>query len=432
MSALVDLRQAPVLGQHYSSFNDLKKVLQDWSVREKFSYGVSKQDSTRGIYVCKIQGCPWRVRANRTELGDIVVMVLEISHNCILERTAANSQSTSSKQQWIQEILPQHLVITQATSPRDIQNCLRLRFSEIIDSQVALRAKQALLSDGLQAHRLSFSKLSAYLEALKQQNPGVHTHLSVNPTNSQFQRIFICPQESGNSFQYCRHFIAVDGTHLTGKFRMTLLLAVTIDAAGHNLLLAWSVVESENESSWEYFFHQLQIAIPAIRSEPTILISDRDKGLIKASEILSPVVLRAYCCQHLKENFTKDYGKGMESIFWAIARARLPADFEREMGELKAKKPAAEDYLRKIDPVLWTAVFFPQNPGRVGHDTSNIVESVNKTLKIDHQLSILELLNTIWHSQMALRFSRLQEANKYQAPFTKICLSQLEIGRAHV
>ena len=51
MSALVDLRQAPVLGQHYSSFDDLKKVLQDWSVREKFSYRVSKRDSTRGIYV---------------------------------------------------------------------------------------------------------------------------------------------------------------------------------------------------------------------------------------------------------------------------------------------------------------------------------------------------------------------------------------------
>ena len=189
------------------------------------------------------------MRANRTELGDKVVTVLEISHNCILEHTAANTRSTSSKQQWIQEILPQHLVITQATSPRDIQNCLHLGFSEIIDYQVTLRAKQALLSDGPQAQRLTFAKLSAYLEALNQQYPGVHTHLSINPTNSQFQRIFICPPESVNSFQSCRHFIDVDGTHLTGKFRMTLLLAVTIDAAGHNVLLACSVVESENENS---------------------------------------------------------------------------------------------------------------------------------------------------------------------------------------
>ena len=114
-------------------------------------------------------------------------------------------------------------------------------------------------------------------------------------------------------------------------------------------------------------------------------------------------------------------------MFGAIARARLLADFEREMRELKAKKPAAEDYLRKIDPVLWTSAFFPESPGRFGHDPSNIVESVNKTLKIDRQLSILELLNAIWHSQMALCFFRLQEANKYEAPFTKISLSQLEL-----
>jgi len=183
--------------------------------------------------------------------------VLEASHNSILERTLDNNRALSSRQQWIQEILPQHLVITQSTSPKVIQDCLRLLFSEVIDYQVALRAKQALLSDGLQVHRLSFSKLSSYIDALKKEIPQVHIHLLVDPTNSQFRRIFICPAESATSFQHCRHFIAVDGTHLTGKFRMTLLLGVTIDAAGHNLLLAWCIVESESESIWDYFFRQL-------------------------------------------------------------------------------------------------------------------------------------------------------------------------------
>jgi len=97
------------------------------------------------------------------------------------------------------------------------------------------------------------------------------------------------------------------------------------------------------------------------------------------------------------------------------------------MAALRLEKPMAEEYLQKIDPVLWSMAFFPENPGRFGHDTSNIVELVNKSLKIDCQLSIVELLNSICHSQMALRFTCLQEANKYQPRFTKLCLSGLEL-----
>ena len=154
----------------------------------------------------------------------------------------------------------------------------------------------------------------------------------------------------------------------------TLLLAVTIHLQGDNLLLTWSLVTSENESSWDYIFPQLQPAIPAIQTEPITLISDHNKGLIKASEIFSPLVLCAYCCQYLKESFIRDYGKGMTGIFWAIVQARLPADFESEMEELRAKKPAAKDYLWKIDSLLWTAEFFPENPRRFVHNTSKTFE----------------------------------------------------------
>ena len=85
----------------------------------------------------------------------------------------------------------------------------------------------------------------------------------------------------------------------------------------------------------------------------------------------------------------------MEGMFWAIARARQPVDFEREMTALRLGKSIAEEYLRKIDPVLWSTALLPENPGRFGHETSNIVESVKKSLKIDRQLSIVELLNSI-------------------------------------
>lgn len=78
--------------------------------------------------------------------------------------------------------------------------------------------------------------------------------------------------------------MAVDGTFLKARFVQTLLLAVGIDANGNILLLAWGIVESENESSWRYFPEHLRKAIP--ESESMTLISDRDKGLLAADAVM--------------------------------------------------------------------------------------------------------------------------------------------------
>ena len=66
---------------------------------------------------------------------------------------------------------------------------------------------------------------------------------------ARFQRVFICPAESRLSFQHMRKFMAIDGTFLKAKLSLILLLAVGIDANGKNLILAWSIVESESKAS---------------------------------------------------------------------------------------------------------------------------------------------------------------------------------------
>jgi hypothetical protein len=47
-------------------------------------------------------------------------------------------------------------------------------------------------------------------------------------------------------------------------YALTILLAVAVDADNHGLLIAWSLVEGESESSWRYFLgNQLKVAFPA-------------------------------------------------------------------------------------------------------------------------------------------------------------------------
>lgn len=207
----------------------------------------------------------------------------------------------------------------------------------------------------------------------------------------------------------CRRFVAADGTFLKGKFVQTLLLAVGIDANGHALILAWAVVESENAESWEYFFERLRITIPALKERFTF-ISDRDKGIEAAESTLGDGAIRALCCFHLEKNFTAKFGLGLRKLFWGVAKAKTEHVFEKIMAEIKAAKEPAEQYLRNIDPYKWTALHFPGR--RYGHYTSNVVEICNKLLLSERELSIVKMLDEIWHRVMTQRLERLEAANQ--------------------
>jgi len=49
LSALLQLLQVPILGQHYDTFDVLKKTMQDWEVHEKFHYEISHKHVGRSI-----------------------------------------------------------------------------------------------------------------------------------------------------------------------------------------------------------------------------------------------------------------------------------------------------------------------------------------------------------------------------------------------
>jgi hypothetical protein len=244
-----------------------------------------------------------------------------------------------------------------------------------------------------------------------------------------FKRVFICPAESQLSFIQMRKFMAVDGTFLKSHYVQTLLSAVGIDANGHNLILAWAVVESENKASWSWFLSNLKLAIPQCLA--MTLISDRDKGLLAADKLLGDTVHRLICCFHLKGNLCKRYGGGggdhsVARFFWPIANSKTPAEFTTLMDELRASNPSAAAYLTAIDCSLWVTAFYRGE--HFGHKTSNVVESVNNLLRDERELSILDMLNEIWHLTMHQRFERFTIATSLIAKgqtLTDFCLKKL-------
>ena len=75
--------------------------------------------------------------------------------------------------------------------------------------------------------------------------------------------------------------------------------------------------------------------------------------------------------------------------------------YDKAYEELAKKKPAAVEYLRNIDPALWTVLHYPGC--RFGHLTSNVAESTNNLLLHERKLPITKVLNKIWHRAMQQR-----------------------------
>jgi hypothetical protein len=100
------------------------------------------------------------------------------------------------------------------------------------------------------------------------------------------------------------------------------------------------------------------------------------------------------------------------------------------MDKIAAYNLAATLYLRAIPTDMWASAHFPGT--RQGHLTSNIVESVNKLLREDRNLSVTDLLNAIWHRVIEARASSLKAAQEQLAAglrWTSFCQTKLEYLR---
>ena len=77
--------------------------------------------------------------------------------------------------------------------------------------------------------------------------------------------------------------VSIDGTHLYGKYRGVLLIAMATDANNKVLPLAFAVVDKESRPSWEWFLERLKISLEdVIANKDICVIYVRHKGIQNA------------------------------------------------------------------------------------------------------------------------------------------------------
>jgi len=105
----------------------------------------------------------------------------------------------------------------------------------------------------------------------------------------------------------CRPLLFVDGTHLLGKYRETLLGAIGKDGNNGFFHVAFGIVDNETDANWTWFISKLGDVLyeDGDYREIITFVSDRSKGLVNAIARVFPSSPHAYCLQHLEANFMK-------------------------------------------------------------------------------------------------------------------------------
>ncbi|KAL9683330.1 hypothetical protein QQ045_015150 [Rhodiola kirilowii] len=146
-------------------------------------------------------------------------------------------------------------------SPKQVMKLMLSKYGYKITYIKAWKARQKAFVYLFGEWEGSFEKLPAYMEMHQESNPGTIVYLdksTLDSGNVSVNRVFWAFYPAIEGFKHCRPVISIDTTHLIGKWKGVLMIAVTFDAENGILPIAYALVESENVDSWKWFMTCIQ------------------------------------------------------------------------------------------------------------------------------------------------------------------------------
>jgi hypothetical protein len=105
---------------------------------------------------------------------------------------------------------------------------------------------QAVLTEMYGDKAESFSKFPALVERFQAADSDNYVKIVYHKETGHFQAAFFAPVGLRNAGRFVQSLVGINGTHTGSKFRMTLLVAMCIDANDEILPMAWALVPIES------------------------------------------------------------------------------------------------------------------------------------------------------------------------------------------
>ncbi|CAA7041904.1 unnamed protein product [Microthlaspi erraticum] len=251
-----------------------------------------------------------------------------------------------------------------------------------------------------------FSRLRDYAAELLESNKDSTVEVDCL-TNAEgqdvFNRFYVCFDVIRRTWKNtCRPLLGLDGTFFSGKIKGTVLVAMGRDADNRIYPVAWGVVSVENFDNWQWFLRKLKIDLQLNDGDQYIIVSDRQKGLIKAVQVELPKTEHRMCVRHIYGNLKKKHPskKHMKPYIWNLAWSYNEPEFLENLDRLFNYDSGVYNDVMKQNPRSWCRAFYKK--GNYCEDVeNNSTESFNKTIKQARGKAFVPMLETIRRLAMA-------------------------------
>ncbi|XP_009781603.2 uncharacterized protein [Nicotiana sylvestris] len=231
---------------------------------------------------------------------------------------------------------------------------------------------------------------------------------------SRYEQLALIDGKRMNGWEHCRPIMVVDGSFLKATYKGTILTARTQDGAGKIHPLAYAIIDSKNNKSWEWFFVQIKGTF-GVR-EGMCIVSDRNESIFNATKVW----------QNVKRTFKKHH-KQLKDIFFALARAYMIEKFDYHMIQMCKIDPRVQPYLFEIGYERWSRAYSKVKRSMVM--TSNIAESINAANKDAREVPVMGLLeymtNLIQQWNKKNRKNAMETTTKFGEKYDKLLRENL-------
>ncbi|RYQ80105.1 hypothetical protein Ahy_Scaffold1g106732 isoform A [Arachis hypogaea] len=313
------------------------------------------------------------------------------------------------------------------------------RFNYTISYRKAWLAKQKSVALVFGDWEESYQALPWWLSVMVQKIPGSVVQIETRPLyngNEEAQgvkilhRVFWSFNPCIRAFRHCKPLVQVDGTHLYGKYKGTLLVAVAQDGNQNIVPIAFALVEGETADVWHFFLRNLREYV--VRKDGVGMISDRHESIRAAvnrsgGDWQPPRAWWMFCIRHIGSNFLRAFKvPHLQKLVVNIGYSRTVEEYNTNYKRLEERGEAYARWCDAIGLRHWVLAF--DEGHRWGHMTTNLVECINSVLKGARNLSVLALVRATYYRLNELFTRKSAESHeRKRAGFTFSAFAQQRI-----
>ncbi|XP_074274099.1 uncharacterized protein LOC141597532 [Silene latifolia] len=341
--------------QKFENAVEFRKEIIDYCARNGVDVKYTKNHKNKVGVRCKDDNCKWKIWASIPKnKRHFEVKTYHGVHSC-----GRKNKVKKITYKWI----PRHYLSKFKSNPY-------MKLQEITDSvwnehglkvsvHMAFRAKKCALNLIVGEYKEQYGMLNSYAAEIyrSDHNNTIKFQLNANV----FHRMYICFATLKEGFLAgCRPFISIDGCWFKGPYGGQLLVAVGRDENNQMFPIAWAVVDVENTESWSWFLQLLAEDLQTSDGAGYTVMSDQQKGLLKAVAEMWPQAEQRVCARHVYMNFREVFGGGQEyrMHFWKIAKSTTPNEFKENVDKLHAISPEAAANLMGRNYEKWCRAFY--------------------------------------------------------------------------